>query len=151
MANNLAGVAAEHGGDEETYCLEQQIGFMLRLANQRHLEIFARNIPDLTPMQFAIMVKLADVGENSQNQLGRLAGMDAATTKGVVDRLTLRGFVGTRPSDTDKRRLLVFLTAAGEAMVANATRRAARVTEQTLTPLSVPERRRLLALLSKLA
>ena len=31
------------------YALEQQIGFKLRLANQRHLEIFNRRMPDITP------------------------------------------------------------------------------------------------------
>ena len=69
------------------YALEQQIGFKLRLANQRHLEIFNRRMPDITPTQFAVLAKLRDEARISQNHLGRLVGMDAATTKGVIDRL----------------------------------------------------------------
>ena len=138
------------GAGTDAYRLEDQIGFKLRLANQRHLEIFAEIIPELTPTQFAIMARLHECGEVSQNRLGRMAGMDAATTKGVVDRLARRGFVQTRQSETDKRRLLVFLTSAGIVEVVSAIDRAATVTARTLMPLSVAERRRLLVLMDKL-
>ena len=60
------------------YALEQQIGFKLRLANQRHLEIFNRRMPDITPTQFAVLAKLRDEARISQNHLGRLVGMDAS-------------------------------------------------------------------------
>lgn len=133
------------------YRLEDQIGFKLRLANQRHLEIFARHIDGLTPTQFAVMAKLSDSGEVSQNRLGRMAGMDAATTKGVVDRLARRDLVRTRPSETDKRRLLVFLTPRGRALIEEAVTEARIVTEETLRPLTGTERTRLLELLGKLA
>ena len=69
------------------YQLDDQVGYKLRLASQRHLEIFSRHLPDMTPTQFSILVRLRDVGEVSQNQLGRLVAMDAATTKGVISRL----------------------------------------------------------------
>ena len=69
---------AEGGG---AYVLEEQAGHLLRRAHQRHTAIFQENIPDgqLTPLQFAALVKLHDLGEVSQNQLGRLIAMDAAT------------------------------------------------------------------------
>ena len=79
------------------YALEQQIGFKLRLANQRHLEIFNRRMPDITPTQFAVLAKLRDEARISQNHLGRLVGMDAATTKGVIDRLRKKGLVHSTP------------------------------------------------------
>ena len=37
--------------------------------------------------------------------------MDAATVKGVIDRLKARGFVELGKHEVDKRRLLVSLTA----------------------------------------
>ena len=61
------------------YRLQDQIGFILRKAHQRHVAIFAGHIADLTPPQFAALAKLRDVGETSQNQLGQLIAMDAAT------------------------------------------------------------------------
>ena len=45
---------------EPPYLLEKQIGFKLRLANQKHLEIFAKMMPDVTPTQFAVLAKLLD-------------------------------------------------------------------------------------------
>ena len=51
-------------------------------------------------MQWAALAKLAEVGECSQNLLGRLVAMDVATIKGVVERLVRRGFAATRPTRT---------------------------------------------------
>ena len=65
------------------YRLEEQIGFKLRVANQKHLEIFAHEMPDLTPRQFAVLARLTEDGPLSQNHLGRQVAMDAATTKGT--------------------------------------------------------------------
>ena len=81
---------------EETYELDRQIGFLLRKANQRHVALFARRISDLTPPQFAALAKLEKVGPTSQNQLGVMVAMDAATIKGVIDRLNARGEIGRR-------------------------------------------------------
>ena len=136
--------------DDGPYRLEDQIGFKLRLANQRHLEIFAAEMPDLTPPQFAVMAKLAAEGTLSQNHLGRLVAMDAATTKGVVDRLLRKGFVETIPSPTDRRRLEISLTEAGRAFLARAVPVAARISERTARNLSARDLDRLLTLLDKL-
>ena len=77
--------AAEHG----RYVLDEQVGFLLRVAMQRHTSIFTtRMIEGLTQTQFAALAKLYEVGPCSQNHLGRLIYLDAATIKGVVDRLT---------------------------------------------------------------
>ncbi|CAN0544703.1 unnamed protein product, partial [Laminaria digitata] len=66
--------------DAPDYLLEDQVGHLLRRAHQRHTAIFQATIgdPQLTPLQFASLMKLADVGEASQNHLGRLTAMDAA-------------------------------------------------------------------------
>ena len=66
----------------------------MRVAMQHHTSIFtSRMIEGLTQTQFAALAKLYEVGPCSQNHLGRLIYLDAATIKGVVDRLHLRGFV----------------------------------------------------------
>ena len=58
--------------DVPEYRLQDQIGFLLRKAQQRHVAIFAAHIPEVTPPQFAALAKLGEVGETSQNQLGAL-------------------------------------------------------------------------------
>ena len=138
-------------GQPDEYRLQDQIGFVLRKAHQRHLAIFALRIADLTPPQFAALAKLADVGETSQNQLGSLIAMDAATVKGVIDRLKARGLVDLTKHDADKRRLMVSLTTEGRATVDRLVPLAQQITAETLAPLSRKEATTLLKLLSRIA
>lgn len=92
-------------GSSRRYLLDEQIGFLLRVAMQRHTAIFmSRMIEALTQTQFAALSKLHEVGPCSQNHLGRLICLDAATIKGVVDRLSLRGFVTALSDPKDRRR-----------------------------------------------
>jgi DNA-binding MarR family transcriptional regulator len=135
----------------EGYRLQEQIGFVLRKAHQRHVAIFAAKIADLTPPQFAALAKLADVGETSQNQLGSLIAMDAATVKGVIDRLKARGLVELTRHDVDKRRLMVSLTAEGRAMVERLVPLAEEISAATLSQLSPKDAATLLRLLAKIA
>lgn len=135
---------------DETYILDEQIGFILRLVNQRHIGIFGIEIPNLTPTQFAVLAKLNELGAMSQNELGRATAMDAATIKGVVDRLAKRDLVFTSASTKDKRRLLVDLTEPGREIYRRAVPKAHELTRKTLAPLSAAERRKLQDLLTKL-
>jgi DNA-binding MarR family transcriptional regulator len=132
------------------YVLEDQIGFRLRLANQRHLEVFAATVSEVTPTQFATLVKLKEAGVLSQNHLGRLVAMDAATTKGVIDRLRKKGLVTTTPSTSDLRRLDVSLTAEGAAFVTGLIPVARGISAQTTQNLTARETTQLLALLQRL-
>jgi DNA-binding MarR family transcriptional regulator len=133
------------------YCLDEQVGFLLRRANQRHTTIFAeRMIEELTPTQWAALAKLHERGALSQNLLGRHTAMDAATIKGVVDRLTARGFTTGKPDPTDARRLRIALTTEGRGVVKRAISVALAITEETLRPLSATERKSLMWLLDKI-
>ncbi|MBX9458772.1 MAG: MarR family transcriptional regulator [Rhizobium sp.] len=133
------------------YRVDQQIGFFLRQANQRHVSIFAGRMGDrLTTTQWAALSKLREIQPTSQNQLGRETAMDVATIKGVVDRLVARDFVQTAPDLNDGRRLVLSLTAEGEAVIARNLALARAVTEETLSPLTSGERMMLIELLTKI-
>jgi MarR family transcriptional regulator, lower aerobic nicotinate degradation pathway regulator len=134
------------------YVLDEQIGFLLRVAMQRHTSIFTSQMIDgLTQTQFASLAKLYEVGPCSQNHLGRLIFLDAATIKGVVDRLSLRGFVTASNDPNDKRRRAVVLTDEGRKVTETAIRVAEKITADTLLPLTEEERRTIARLLKKLA
>jgi DNA-binding MarR family transcriptional regulator len=133
------------------YRLDDQVGFLLRVAMQRHTAIFmSRIIRGLTQTQFAALAKLREVGPCSQNQLGRLIYLDAATTKGVVDRLEARGLVTARPDARDRRRRAIALTDKGRAAADAAVKVARQITRQTLVPLTAAEQRSVIRLLRKL-
>jgi DNA-binding MarR family transcriptional regulator len=107
-------------------------------------------IEELTQTQFAALAKLLEAGPCSQNHLGRLIYLDAATIKGVVDRLRARGLVATAGDANDRRRRAVTLTPAGRRITAAAIAVATQITAQTLAPLSPQEQRAVARLLKKL-
>ena len=137
--------------DVPEYRLQDQIGFLLRKAQQRHVAIFAAHIPEVTPPQFAALAKLGEVGETSQNQLGALVAMDAATIKGVIDRMRARGLVTVSKDEADKRRLMVSLTPEGRTALAGFLGQARQVTGETLSPLTAREAQQLARLLAKIS
>jgi DNA-binding MarR family transcriptional regulator len=132
--------------------LEDQAGHILRRAHQRHAVIFQEGMGDvqLTPTQYAALVKIRDTGQISQNQLGRLTAMDPATIQGVVQRLAARGLVDRTPDTQDRRLMQLRLTAKGRALVQTAVARGIAITEATLAPLSESERPLFLSLLRKI-
>ncbi|WP_353472700.1 MarR family transcriptional regulator [Salipiger sp. H15] len=148
----MAEIPKARTSEDHGYLLDEQVGFLLRKAYQRSCTLFAERVEArLTPTQFAVMHRLAEVGPMSQNLLGRSVAMDAATTKGVVDRLTARGLLRTERDPCDRRRHLVSLTAEGVAMVDTATDAAIEVSADTLDPLSRREQETLIRLLGKIA
>ena len=138
---------------KDSYILERQAGHLLRRAHQRHSAIFQENIGDaqLTPLQFAVLVKLRDLKEVSQNHLGRLTAMDAATMQGVIKRLASRGLIERRPDPNDRRRLILSLSEKGSSLVEALVSNGSGITAQTLQPLSAAEQKTFLDLLAKLA
>jgi len=151
--DKLKVVAAQSDAPEQgRYVLDDQAGFLMRVAMQRHTAIFmSRMIENLTQTQFAALAKLYEVGPCSQNHLGRLIYLDAATIKGVVDRLHLRGFVTALNDPKDRRRRAVTLTDRGRQVTESAMLVAAEITAATLAPLTADEQRQMAKLLHKLS
>jgi DNA-binding MarR family transcriptional regulator len=114
------------------------------------LVLFSELIPEVTTTQFAVLARLMEMGAQSQNHLGRAVAMDAATVKGVVDRLVRQGLLETNPDPQDRRRLSVGVSAAGKALFAARVGDAEQVSALTVAPLSMAEREQLLNLLSRL-
>jgi DNA-binding MarR family transcriptional regulator len=144
------------GGREEdtpdTYVLEDQVGHLLRRAHQRATAIFTAELGEafqITPTQYAALVKLHKLGEQSQNQLGRLTAMDRATIQGVIRRLEERQLIERSGDPGDRRRSSLRLTPSGETLVAAMIPNGIRVSAVTLEPLDDAERKTFLALLRK--
>jgi DNA-binding MarR family transcriptional regulator len=144
-------ISASQRGESRDYVLDEQVGFILRQVQQRHAALFTTRVGgDLTPTQWAVLAKLAEVGGMSQNLLGRQTAMDNVTIKGVVERLVKRGLLVTRRDPADPRRFSISLSPAGSTIYAERVGPAREVTRETLEPLDSEERDALLRLLSKL-
>ena len=134
------------------YALDNQVGFLLRKAHQRHLNIFHAHIGEgLTPQQFAALSKLHELGQCSQNSLGRQTAMDQATINGVVQRLIKRELVQKSRSTEDRRMHSLSLTAEGERVLRRLLPQATEITNLTLAPLSRSDRAVLVRLLRQIS
>jgi DNA-binding MarR family transcriptional regulator len=135
------------------YVLEKQVGHLLRRAHQRASAIFLAELGEahqVTPTQFAALVKLSDLGEQSQNELGRITAMDPATIQGVIRRLVARRLIERSGDPGDRRRAKLRLTAAGRALVERTIPLGKRVSARTLGPLTAREQAVFLRLLERL-
>ncbi len=133
------------------YKLDDQVGFIMRCVNQRHLSIFSRLIPELTPTQFSALAKLCASGQASQNELGRMIAIDAATIKGVVDRLKQRGLLSSESQPSDPKTIdSEATTEKGRQLFQQMIDAAHQVSEETLKPLSEKEKQTFINLLLKL-
>ncbi len=138
--------------DGRRYVLEDQIGFLIRRAHQRASAIFEQVMDgmDVTPVQYAALAKLHDLGPTSQNQLGRMVGIDPATMFGVAGRLSKRGLVSPSVDPNDARLVLLELTQTGRETVEAMKARGPEVSARTLEPLTPSEAETLLALLGRI-
>ena len=85
------------------------------------------------------------------SDLGKATAIDAATARGIIERLRARGLIALRTDASDRRKTVVELTEAGVQRVAEATPSAARISELTMAELTAVERVAVLFLLRKLA
>lgn len=141
------------GTGGEDYRVEAQVGHLLRRAHQRATAHFLAHIgaADITPTQFAALVKLRDEGRLSQNHLGRLTAMDRATILGVIRRLDARGLIERAPDPHDGRRTVLSLSPKGAALIRRLVPNGFEVSDAILAPLSPAERKTFLALLRRLS
>ncbi|MCP4386892.1 MAG: MarR family transcriptional regulator [Gammaproteobacteria bacterium] len=144
----------EDGLDEDSdYMLAEQIGFLLRRAHQRATSIFQSvfESQSLTPQQFAVLAKLFEVGEVTQNKLGRLVDMDPASLQGVIQRLQQKGFISRARDPLHKRRLKMQLTNEGREKVQRCFVLGKSVSELILQPLDQSGRCDLVRLLKMIS
>ncbi|NIZ61516.1 MarR family transcriptional regulator [Sedimentitalea sp. CY04] len=138
-------------GNDYDYILDDQVGYLMRQASQKHATIYqSLALQGLTATQFATLARLHEQGKCSQNQLGRLASMDVATIKGVVDRLRKKGYAIVEADPNDKRRSLISLTEQGLELVEAMFPVAHDITAKTLEPLTPAEQKKFVKLLRKL-
>jgi DNA-binding MarR family transcriptional regulator len=139
--------------DVSGYDVSEQIGHLLRKAYQRHLAIFAQTIgdPQLTAVQFAVLSASLRLGPSSMSDLGKATAIDAATVRGIIERLKSRGLIELQTNSDDRRKVVVELTRAGHELVAMTTPTAAHISELTMSDLNAVERVAVLYLLRKLS
>lgn len=145
-------VAPDAREDGDPLQLDDQVAHLLRRAHQRASSIYLGLLAEsqLTPTQYFALARLHEMGQLSQNRLGRLAAMDPATIQGVIQRLNERGYIQRLQDTADRRRMVLRLTASGRALIERLLAESARLNETVLAPLEAAERRQFLSLLRRL-
>ncbi|GAA4287245.1 MarR family winged helix-turn-helix transcriptional regulator [Georgenia daeguensis] len=138
-------------GPEDDYDLHSNIGYLLRRAHQCGSAAFQHaDDTGLSVIQFATLASLVRSGPDSQNSLGRSVGSDAATTKGIVQRLHKRGLVDIHADPTDRRMKTIEITDEGRAVYARGVRASRESSEVILAPFSPGERTILVEMLQRI-
>nr|WP_284387106.1 MarR family transcriptional regulator [Devosia yakushimensis] len=132
----------------------QPPGFLIRRLQQSAVAIFLRELSaaghDLTPVQYAVLDKVAAKPGMDQATLARLVALDKVTLGGVVDRLLTKGLVARSVNPNDRRARLLALTEAGRDELERCQPAVDRAQQKILAGLSEDEQPQFLRLLTKL-
>lgn len=122
----------------------------------RHLDLARRHAfdrVDLVAWEFDVLSALRRSGEPYQLSAGELVRQTMVTSGTMtnrIDRLLARGMVARSPSESDRRTVLITLTAQGRAAVDSALADLVTDEHELLAGLSVRERDELAAALRRL-
>ncbi|SDC20859.1 MarR family winged helix-turn-helix transcriptional regulator [Acinetobacter boissieri] len=135
------------------YIIDQQVGYLLRKAYQRHLAIFQQNIgySQLTSVQFTVLYTVNFLEGCSQKELVEKTAIDQATIRGIVDRLIKRELLIQSQDVIDKRKVKIHITSLGVELLEGATDQARLISEKTLDILNPAEQLALIHVLKKLS
>ena len=124
--------------DRDPLALEEQACFALSVAARSVVAVYR---PLLEPMglthpQYLVMLALWQYAPLSVRELSRLLQLDPGTLSPLLKRLEATGYVHRERAAADERSLAVTLTAAGEALRAQAEQIPAAIVERLGLPVA---------------
>jgi DNA-binding MarR family transcriptional regulator len=136
------------GGMHDLY---EHPGHLLRRAQQISVSIFYDEMgSELTPVQYAILTRLAAHPGIDQVSLAGLAAIDTSTGATVCARLEEKGLLERKVIPHNRRQRALTITAAGTRLLDTLVPGAQRLRQRLLEPLSPEEQAQFMALLAKL-
>jgi len=141
---------AFYAGDN--YAAADSVGYLLNqvmISMRRQVEQ-AMTAHDLTAAQWYPLWKLKRDGPGTAQELARDMDIDAGAMTRLIDRLAAKGLLQRLRCDTDRRRVMLTLTAAGEAVAGHVPQVLADVNNAYLRDFSRDEWQQLKALLRRM-
>ena len=116
-------------------------GNLLRRAHRLSVSLYSDATAglDISRSQFEALIAISRFSELDQISLARAFGIDRSTTAGVLDVLTGRNLVIRAVHPSDRRKRVLELTKAGEAVLAAAGKGARQAERKLLQPLNTEE------------
>jgi len=131
--------------------LYEHPGHLLRRAQQISVSIFYDEMGgELTPVQYAILSRLAAHPGIDQVSLAGLAAVDTSTGATVCARLEEKGLLERKVIPHNRRQRALTITAEGARLLDGLEPGAQRLRQRLLEPLSAEEQAQFMALLAKL-
>jgi DNA-binding MarR family transcriptional regulator len=131
--------------------LYEHPGHLLRRAQQISVSIFYDEMgTGLTPVQYAILSRLAEHPGIDQVSLAGLAAIDTSTGATVCARLEEKGLLERKVIPHNRRQRALNITAEGARLLDELAPGAQRLRQRLLAPLSTEEQVLFMALLAKL-
>jgi DNA-binding MarR family transcriptional regulator len=133
--------------------LPELLGYHLRRAQLAVFADFARSMTgvDLTPGQFGVLARISANPGLTQSALGRAVGIERSTVVAVIDRLEKRGLVVRGEAEGDRRANALALSAEGQKLLRETTRRVRLHERRIARGLTPAETKLLIGLLRRVA
>ena len=100
--------------------VENAIGFWIHRVYQASrnemYRVFREAGEDITPEQWAILIRLWEKDGVAQSELSDATFRDAPTMSRILDSMERQGLLERRPHETDRRVRLIHLTRHGKAL-----------------------------------
>jgi DNA-binding MarR family transcriptional regulator len=131
--------------------LYEHPGHLLRRAQQISVSIFYDEMgAELTPVQYAILSRLAEHPGIDQVSLAGLAAIDTSTGATVCARLEEKGLLERKVIPHNRRQRALTITAEGTRLLDTLEAGAQRLRQRLLAPLDAQEQALFMGLLAKL-
>lgn len=132
--------------------LLESAGYLLARIGSESRRRFVEGLAehDLTLSAFSALMVIGSVPGITQRRLAAAIGVDPRNLVPILDQLAVDGLVARDAHPADRRRNALNLTPAGRERLGRLKRVGAQVELSFLKPLTVSERKQLLALLRKL-
>ena len=124
--------------DLETFSLRDAPGHLIRLCQQRAIDLFTEEVGTRgpTPRQFAVLISVLQTPGLSQTELVKASGIDRSTLTEVLRRMIYRGMISKSRAREDQRANAIYLTSKGEHLVENHYLAVMRAQERIMAPVA---------------
>lgn len=137
-----AGNAVSQSPLLDTMVLHETPGHLLRRAQQRAVDLYARAVGDggLRAPQFAVLLTVYQNPGLNQTELVRRTGIDRSTIGDLIGRLVKRDLLRRRRTAADQRSNTLWITQEGVAALNRNVDEGVAIQDEIMAPIP-PERR----------
>lgn len=130
----------------------QEPGFLLRRAHQLSTAAFVMEAGavDITPLQFITLLAISNEPGTDAATVSELIAFDRTTVGQVLFRLESKGLIVKHGSDIDRRKKLLRITDAGQAILDRVLAMTPKIADNIAGVLTAEERRTFIAILQKI-